>query len=113
MLLITFQKIKNKMKKRQIPKFEIKFNGVDSDVIINNAPEEMKECIFNETLFAIEDGINLNKKEIKLFQIKNHYLTIKKDNWSKILHGLIPYFSSQNIEDYETCSKITNLIKLI
>ena len=54
--------------------------------------------------------IKTNKNEIKLCEVKNSnlYITVEKQEWKKSLDSALQFYI--DIEEYEECSKIKNLI---
>jgi hypothetical protein len=98
---------------------EKKKDEVFSINIIYNNSENLKELSNDETfsnlvlekaLEAIEKAIKNKKNKCDLFNIKNLSLIVEidKKQYKSALLTISEYYS--NIEDYDTCIKIQNLI---
>mgnify|MGYP003132736547 FL=1 len=79
----------------------------------NEELSNKKSKVYKSLVEGVSEAIKTNKKEIKLFEVKNSntYLTVHKDNWSSSLANALNFYIEQ--EEYEKCSKIKNLINEI
>ena len=69
-----------------------------------------KQKVYKSLIDGVSEAIKSNKKEIKLCEVKNSdiYITVEKPKWKKSLDSALQYYI--DIEEYEECSKIKNLI---
>ena len=84
---------------RRIPIFEF-----------NEELSPKKHQVYKSLIDGVTDAIKENKKEIKLCEVKHSgiYITVEKTEWKKSLDSALQYYI--DIEEYEECSKIKNLI---
>jgi hypothetical protein len=69
-----------------------------------------KRQVYKSLVDGVSEAIKTNKNEIKLCEVKNSnlYITVEKQEWKKSLDSALQYYI--DIEEYEECSKIKNLI---
>ena len=69
-----------------------------------------KRQVYKSLIDGVTEAIKTDKKEIKLCEVKNSdiYITVEKPKWKKSLDSALQYYI--DIEEYEECSKIKNLI---
>ena len=69
-----------------------------------------KHQVYKSLVDGVSEAIKTNKKEIKLCEVKNSgiYITVEKPEWKKSLDSALQFYI--DIEEYEQCSKIKNLI---
>ena len=69
-----------------------------------------KRQVYKSLVDGVSEAIKTNKNEIKLCEIKNSnlYITVEKQEWKKSLDSALQFYI--DIEEYEECSKIKNLI---
>lgn len=98
------------MKNRRIPILKVNLNPRINYSELGKIPE-IKNIVLNETIYAIKDGINKKKNSIFIFEIANSDLLIelKKDDWESTLKNSLEYFIE--IEDYNKCIEIRDLIE--
>ena len=84
---------------RRIPIFEF-----------NEELSPKKHQVYKSLIDGVTEAIKENKKEIKLCEVKHSgiYITVEKTEWKKSLDSALQYYI--DIEEYEQCSKIKNLI---
>ena len=84
---------------RRIPIFEF-----------NEELSPKKHQVYKSLINGVTEAIKENKKEIKLCEVKHSgiYITVEKTEWKKSLDSALQYYI--DIEEYEECSKIKNLI---
>ena len=69
-----------------------------------------KRQVYKSLVDGVSEAIKTNKNEIKLCEVKNSnlYITVEKQEWKKSLDSALQFYI--DIEEYEECSKIQNLI---
>ena len=84
---------------RRIPIFEF-----------NEELSPKKHQVYKSLIDGVTEAIKENKKEIKLCEVKNSgiFITVEKENWKDSLDSALQYYI--DVEEYEECSKIKNLI---
>ena len=84
---------------RRIPIFEY-----------NEELKSSKHKVYKSLIDGVTEAIKKDKKEIKLCEVKNSgiYITVGKQEWKNSLDSALQYYI--DIEEYEECSKIKNLI---
>ena len=84
---------------RRIPIFEY-----------NEELKTSKHKVYKSLVDGVIEAIKKDKKEIKLCEVKNSgiYITVEKQEWKNSLDSALQYYI--DIEEYEECSKIKNLI---
>ena len=84
---------------RRIPIFEF-----------NEELSSKKHQVYKSLVDGVIEAIKNNKEEIKLCEVKNSgiYITVEKQEWKNSLDSALQYYI--DIEEYEECSKIKNLI---
>ena len=84
---------------RRIPIFEF-----------NEELNSKKPMVYKSLIDGVTEAIKTDKKEIKLCEVKNSdiYITVEKPKWKKSLDSALQYYI--DIEEYEECSKIKDLI---
>ena len=84
---------------RRIPIFEF-----------NEELKFSKHKVYKSLIDGVIEAIKTDKKEIKLCEVKNSgiYITVGKQEWKNSLDSALQYYI--DIEEYEQCSKIKNLI---
>ena len=72
-----------------------------------------KRQVFKSLVKNIAIGVDLNLESINIAEIKNHdiILSVDKTEWKGGLENAMNYYIEK--EEYETCSKIKNLINKI
>jgi hypothetical protein len=98
--------------KRKAPIFRLSaVSGVDYSKLVENV--EIKETIIVETIVAIKEGINKNKKSTPIFEIadSNCYVEIERTEWKSALENVIKYYLSK--EEYDMCIECRDLINRI
>jgi len=101
---------KTRKMRRKIPVFKINMKPGASYSQIAEIPE-LKQVIMEETIFAITDGMNKNKKIISLFEVaeSNYYIQLDKNNWKPALSTALEYYIEK--EDWKKCIECRDLIK--
>ena len=66
--------------------------------------------VYKSLIDGVTEAIKTNKEEIKLCEVKNTniFITVEKPEWKESLDSALQYYI--DIEEYEECSKIKNLI---
>tara|TARA_Y100000589_G_C26830789_1_gene497860 strand:+ start:368 stop:637 length:270 start_codon:yes stop_codon:yes gene_type:complete len=84
---------------RRIPIFEF-----------NKELNSKKPQVYKSLVDGVTEAINLNKKEIKLCEVKNSniFITVEKPKWKESLDSALQFYIDK--EEYEECSKVKNLI---
>ena len=84
---------------RRIPIFEY-----------NEELKSSKHKVYKSLVDGVTEAIKTDKEEIKLCEVKNSgiYITVEKQEWKNSLDSALQYYI--DIEEYEECSKIKNLI---
>ena len=69
-----------------------------------------KRQVYKSLVDGVSEAIKTNKNEIKLCEVKNSniYITVGKQEWKKSLDSALQFYI--DIEEYEQCSKIKNLL---
>lgn len=72
--------------------------------------DTFRDFIKEEAYKAVEYALDNNINEIEAFKIWNLGFTVilKKEEYGNVLKEILPIYESK--EDYDTCSKITDLI---
>lgn len=101
--------IKTRKMRRKIPIFRVVMNGGENYSQLTEIPEVI-EVVIEETVVAIKDGMEKNKKSISLFEVANSdcYIDLEKNKWKPTLEHAIGYFVEK--EDYSKCAEIRDLI---
>jgi hypothetical protein len=101
--------IKTKKMRRKIPMLRV---SVDQGADYSQLAEipEVRESIIKETLCAIKEGIEKNKKTISLFEVaySDCYIELDKPKWKPTLEKALNHFIE--IEDYDKCIEMRDLI---
>lgn len=97
------------MKKRKIPILKITTSDKINYSQLKDIPT-IQHLILNETINAIKDGINKNKENTSILEISdsNCIVELAKEYWKITLEKGMNYFA--NIEDYDKCIEIRDLI---
>jgi hypothetical protein len=99
--------------RRKIPIFKVVMNGREDYSQLTEIPEII-EVVIEETVIAIKDGIEKNKKEASIFMVDyDHYVSLNKNSWKSSLTAAIRYYSNSEKEEYEMCQKCVDLINSI
>lgn len=95
--------------KKSATLIEIVYND-SSDLKKLATREEFRNFIIEDSLKTIEEAINNNLNKVELFNIFNLSLVVEleKKNFKNVLNNIIKYYIE--IEDYETCNYIKELI---
>lgn len=105
--------MKRKNKKRIVPLLKYNVRGFSDYQLLCNSIDT-KKLVFKNLIDAIEDSINNRKKDASIFMIDfDHYVSLNNKNWKKSLNSAIEFFSSEEVEDYESCKKCVDLIAVI
>jgi hypothetical protein len=101
--------IKTKKMRRKIPVFRVSLPPGVSYSILTETPEII-QIVIDETVVAIKEGINKNKKSISLFEVANseYYIELKKDKWKSSLETALDYYAER--EEYNKCIECRDLI---
>jgi len=104
--------MKVKMKNNTIPTFTIDDNFVFNDPFESPVLEE--ELFFARILEFIENNLTSNFKTTVLCYLEDYdgnlsEATLEEEGYYKSLNKCLGYYS--DLEQYEVCSRITNLIK--
>jgi len=69
-----------------------------------------KPQVYKSLVEGISEAINDNNNEVKLCEVKNSntYITVEKPEWKESLDSALQFYI--DVEEYEECSKIKNLI---
>jgi hypothetical protein len=97
------------MSKRRIPLFKLSMKtGAKLESVYNNP--EIKKAVLEETVYAIKEGIKLNKDHVSLFNIvdSDYTIELKKNNWKNVLSNALGYYVE--IENYPKCIAIRDMI---
>ena len=72
--------------------------------------EDNRDFVYDRIIQAVKEGIHINRDEIRLFELNGTgvYMTSKKVHWKRGLDEALQYFI--NIEAYEKCISIKQLI---
>ena len=97
------------MKKRKIPILKITTNPGINYSQLKDIPE-IQHIVLNEAVKAIEDGVTKNKPSTSIFEIADsyHFVELDKKDWKPTLEKSLGYFA--NMEDYDKCIEIRELI---
>jgi len=101
--------IKTRKMRRKIPILRISIEpGAGYSQLIEMP--EIRDVVIEETICAIEDGIKNKKISISLFEVAhtNYYIELKKENWKSTLENTLEYYIE--IEEYNKCVEIRDLI---
>ena len=84
---------------RRIPVFEF-----------NEELKYKKHQVYKSLIDGVTEAIKTNKEEIKLCEVKNSgiFISVEKQKWKNSLDSALQYYV--DIEEYEKCSKIKDLI---
>ena len=69
-----------------------------------------KKIVYESLIEGVSEALKSKKKEIRLCEVKNSgiFITVEKPEWKESLDSALQYYI--DIEEYEECSKIKNLI---
>lgn len=72
--------------------------------------EENKEIIYDRIVQAVKEGIHVNRSEIRLFELNGTgvYMTSKRAHWKQGLEQALRHFI--DLEAYEKCISVKQLI---
>ena len=100
------------MKKRKVPILQISLTANASYNEICDVPE-FKDILMSETLIAIKEAVNSNKKYIDLFEISDSRKCIgfERKDWKGPLNKVMNHYSE--LEDYDKAIECRELIKKI
>jgi len=95
-----------------IPIFRLVLNRGVSYEEVQNHPN-VQEIVINETVDAISKGIKYKRLNVPLFQINdsNYIIGLDKIQWRSSLQNALKYYEKK--EEYNKCSEIVTLIKLL
>ena len=84
---------------RRIPIFEF-----------NEELSSKKHQVYKSLVDGVTEAIKTDKELIKLCEVKNSntYITVEKPEWKNSLDSALQFYI--DIEEYEQCSKIKNLL---
>ena len=84
---------------RRIPIFEF-----------NEELSSKKTQVYKSLIDGVTEAIKTDKEEIKLCEVKNSgiFITVEKPEWKESLDSALQFYI--DVEEYEECSKIKNLI---
>ena len=84
---------------RRIPIFEF-----------NEELSSKKPQVYKSLIDGVTEAIKTNKEIVKLCEVKNTniFITVEKPEWKESLDSALQYYI--DIEEYEECSKIKDLI---
>jgi hypothetical protein len=101
--------IKPKRMRRKVPVLRIKMERGASYDQIKDIPQ-LRDVVIDETIYAIKDGIEKNKKVISLFEVAytDCIIDLDKTKWKSALENVIEYYIEK--EDYTKCAEIRDLI---
>jgi hydroxymethylpyrimidine pyrophosphatase-like HAD family hydrolase len=99
---------------RKVPSMVVTVNGggvANIDSLCNN--EVFSRTVFKETFLGIKDAVETKKKTAILFELEKseYFIEIEKSDWKQALESCIDKFVE--IEQYEKCSEIKELIDKI
>tara|TARA_R110001583_G_scaffold105195_1_gene252610 strand:- start:109 stop:375 length:267 start_codon:yes stop_codon:yes gene_type:complete len=79
-------------------------------ILSPNDTSSKKPQVYKSLVDGISEAIKTNKEEIKLCEVKNSntYITVEKPEWKESLDSALQFYI--DVEEYEECSKIKNLI---
>lgn len=95
--------------RRKIPVFRVQLSPGASYHMLTKVPEVVR-VVIDETVFAIKEGLNKNKKSINLFEVANsdYYIELKKEKWKPSLEKALKYYIEK--EEYTKCAECRDLI---
>ena len=66
--------------------------------------------VYKSLIEGVTEAIKTDRKQIKLCEVKNsnQFITVEKQNWKSSLDSALQYYI--DVEEYEECSKIKDLI---
>ena len=69
-----------------------------------------KTQVYKSLVEGVSEAIKNNKDKIRLCEVKNsnQFITVEKQNWKSSLDSALQYYI--DVEEYEECSKIKDLI---
>ena len=76
----------------------------------NEELSSKKPQVYKSLIEGVSEAIKTDKKEIKLCEVKNSniFITVEKQEWKNSLDSALQFYI--DIEEYEQCSKIKNLL---
>lgn len=105
------RKNKQKIKRRIVPILNYNANSPKEYEAISDS-NETKKIVFSNLIDAIRSSVNYNKKTADIFLLdEDNYVSLDKDKWKSSLKNAIEFFSSEEIEDYESCHKCQEILK--
>jgi hypothetical protein len=105
--------MKRKAKKRIVPVLNYYVNSFNDYQTICDMPDTRK-LVLSNLVDAIEDSMKSKRSEASIFMLDfENYVSLGKNSWKKSLKAAIEFFSSEGVEDYETCQKCVELIDKI
>ena len=107
--------VKTKAGKAATPKLKFKFSEIPSIPVLDMEDaadffDENENIVYNRVLIAVGEGIEADKKVIRLFELNGTgvYLTSEKEDWIPGLVNAEKYFIGS--EDYEKCALCVELL---
>lgn len=75
--------------------------------------EHNQDIIYKRLIEAVQDGILGKQDTIQLFELNSTgvFMTSQRETWIAGLDDALNYYL--NLEDYESCSKVRDLIKML
>ncbi len=79
-------------------------------ILSPNDTSSKKPQVYKSLVDGVTEAIKTDKEEIKLCEVKNTntYITVEKPEWKESLDSALQFYI--DVEEYEECSKIKNLI---
>ncbi len=102
---------KRMIKKRIVPILNYNVASFKEYELVADSAET-KKVVFINLVEAINSSITQNKKTADIFLIdEENYVSLDKEMWKNSLLNAISFFSSDEIEDYESCQKCQEILK--
>src|SRR5258706_2140901 len=91
----TITQKKNLKNKRIIPILNFKVNKLEDYQHLTNK-EDIKQVVFDNLIVAVSEGLDKNKKDVNLFQLKNSncFINLDKSKWKNTLVKAKDFFQN-------------------
>jgi hypothetical protein len=97
---------------RKIPLFRVQAKPGADYKVLTEMPE-IRKVVLEETICAIQEGIEKKKKKVSLFEIAQSgcYIDLEDTKYKPALENIMEQYVK--VEDYNMCVKVRDLINKI
>jgi len=102
---------KQRPNRRIVPFLSYNVSSFKEYELIADSPET-KKVVFNNLIDAIYNSMSYNKTTADIFLVdEENYVSLEREQWKDSLANAISFFSSEEVEDYESCHKCQQILK--